>query len=98
MSDGYVYVMAMKDGPIKIGISIDPTRRLDQVRAQTVGEIGLVAQWRHGSSHAVEQAAHKILADRRAYGEWFSVDVYTAFDAVAEIAAKGARLIHAAPT
>lgn len=76
--------MAMKDGPTKIGISIDPTKRLDQVRAQTVGEIGLAAQWRHGNSHAVEQAAHKILADRWAYGEWFSVDVYTAFDAISK--------------
>ena len=79
---GFVYAMGGDKGDIKIGISIDPARRLQGVRAEYPGDFKVIATWFHSWPFGVEQEAHKILKEHRTIGEWFSVSKYDAFDAV----------------
>lgn len=78
-----VYVMA--DGTqTKIGISDNPQARARSVgvgRSAPIRVIHVVAR-DAGDARSVERTAHKLLAEKRASGEWFDVSPDEAIEAV----------------
>lgn len=74
----YIYVMTRANGHMKIGFSIDPLRRLSQIK----GAGSVLALWVHDNVREVEAFAHQSLAPYRRDGEWFAVDCHAAFAAV----------------
>jgi T5orf172 domain/Ribbon-helix-helix protein, copG family len=78
-----VYVMRRADGAVKIGISADPSSRRKAVSSavrQTVSHLASTHPMKN--AREIELIAHKILADKHEYGEWFWVTVDEAKSAV----------------
>lgn len=70
MKAGYVYfVQAADGGPIKIGWTENPERRVEQLQASTHQELRLLDYIL--GDRRVERALHDLLADYRVRGEWF---------------------------
>jgi len=80
-----IYVMESEVG-VKIGISKNPDERLRQITNASGMQVSLRHTRDHESAYAVEQNAHKILADKRLNGEWFNVTVNEAIAAIDEAA------------
>jgi len=80
-----LYVMESEVG-VKIGISKNPDERLRQITNASGMQVSLRHTREHESAYAVEQNAHKLLADKRRTGEWFSVTVDEAIAAINEAA------------
>lgn len=73
---------ASRDGPLKIGISVNPETRRREL--QTGHPNRLHIYWRVPNTHAavVEDIAHRILDRWRLAGEWFDVSIERAMAAV----------------
>lgn len=72
----YLYAMAMPvGGPIKIGYSADPDRRVRDFQRQGYESIFLFAKWPVGKMMglAAERYAQWLLRDHHYRGEWFNV-------------------------
>ena len=67
--DGFCYFAGGEDGPIKIGYSRSPRRRLSEVRRGCVEKIALMAVANGGRCR--ERYYHTIFAAHRRDGEWF---------------------------
>lgn len=65
-----VYAIRASNGLIKIGISINPKKRLATLRTSSPVELELLGTWETAASS--EKILHKILADSRVHGEWFN--------------------------
>lgn len=74
-----VYVMSGVDGAVKVGVSVDPYRRIKNVRGATNVSFFTEPMDR---AYDVERIAHKLLAEYQYRGEWFSVTVNDAIAAV----------------
>lgn len=77
---GMVYVAAEEGGPSKIGVAVDPTKRVKVVRRVCAGPLTLVWMIPHPQCARVETLVCRILKKRRhktfrALGncEWFDV-------------------------
>ncbi|MCJ2080159.1 GIY-YIG nuclease family protein [Methylobacterium sp. J-090] len=80
-----VYVIQAEGGPVKIGVAVDPAKRLRVLRTGTPFPLRLAhVEMIDASIHAiaVERAAHTLLAAAHAHGEWFHVSVEDALTAV----------------
>lgn len=83
----WIYVVADKDGtgPVKVGISNNPTRRLGQHRKKTKRDlivhfkVPVQCQFR---AFDVEEYALESLDDFRTTGDWFSAPIAQCIDAV----------------
>jgi hypothetical protein len=85
-----VYAIVAGEGPIKIGVSVDPLKRLPQLQTNQPQRLSIVYAVRVADPYAVERAAHARLKPRRAQGEWFNINRDEAIEAIdAEIAASG---------
>jgi hypothetical protein len=82
-----LYVMESEVG-VKIGISKSPDERLRQITNASGMHVSLRHTRDHESAYAVEQNAHKLLADKRRTGEWFNVTVNEAIAAIDEAASE----------
>ena len=80
-----IYVMESEVG-VKIGISKNPDERLRQITNASGMHVSLRHTREHESAYAIEQSAHKLLADKRRTGEWFNVTVDEAISAINEAA------------
>lgn len=82
----YIYVIGEKGGPYKIGYSGSPNQRLNALRQSTRMdlEIWLTGELPYKNARGVELLTHKILAEHRVEGEWFSVTVEQAEAAITE--------------
>ena len=80
-----LYVMESEVG-VKIGISKSPMERLRQIQNSSGMPINLRHTREHKLDYVVEQNAHKLLAEKRRAGEWFSVTVDEAIAAIDEAA------------
>jgi hypothetical protein len=80
----FVYVMRFSDRIHKIGISIDPSARARQMELLHNRKVSVVRVWERalGDAVAVEQHAHKILAQYR----HLDLDGREIFDVTAEVA------------
>lgn len=70
----YLYVIGTSDGPVKIGHSLAPQRRLDDFRREG-REVVVVGTWPLGRSIALatERYVHWQLRQHHIRGEWFNV-------------------------
>jgi hypothetical protein len=82
----FIYVIAADtDGPVKIGFSKNPDKRLRQLQTGFPETLVLhhVQPFEPGRAKLVEKLIHKAVAYKRTKGEWFAISVE---DAVCEIA------------
>lgn len=71
---GFVYAMQRDGGPVRIGTSVDPNKRLYKVKAQYPGaEILVIGRRWVEDMCASEAAIHTMFASKRD-GEWFALD------------------------
>ena len=83
----YIYIFTAGFGAlhrVKIGISANPRSRLQDLQVLTPFKVSIYMTWPALRSRArwVEKAAHALIADRRAHGEWFKTHGVTAKMAV----------------
>lgn len=69
---GFIYLIGVRsDGAYKIGCSVNPSNRLNKIRAQYRGQdLAVIDSWRVENMGAVEAECHEIFA-AKASGEWF---------------------------
>lgn len=73
MSDTFVYfAQAQSGGPIKIGISRDPVRRVAGMSGGSPERLDLLLVKR--ATEKMEYRLHQIFAAGRLHGEWFAED------------------------
>lgn len=81
----YIYIISEStDGPVKIGFSANPDRRLKQLQTGHSG--ALTVQYKHEvlaeNVKALERIIHRTLAHKRSRGEWFTISTE---DAILEV-------------
>ena len=86
---GHLYIIKSEEGPVKIGISIDPHNRIVKLSA-TSGR-GIVRKFvspivPHSAN--IERALHDTFSASRTYGEWFDVDFDEAVRAAHHLGAR----------
>lgn len=64
-----IYFIGAASGPIKIGIAVDPAKRLKSLQTGHHERLGILATCPGGSE--LEKRYHARFADRRLAGEWF---------------------------
>jgi predicted GIY-YIG superfamily endonuclease len=85
VSESFVYVIAPSpDGPVKIGFSADPHRRVRQLQTGYPGRLTLHYSEAFSAARAplMEKIIHRTISYKRKSGEWFDMSVE---DAVAEV-------------
>lgn len=81
----YVYVIGSAGHPVKIGIAINPERRLKALQTGCPHRLRLytaVAVPEGCRARAVELACHKELVDHQTTGEWFDISAYEALEVI----------------
>lgn len=68
-----VYAIRSGSGEIKIGISVDPQRRLSSLQTASPTELELLATANPDSAKAVETAIHNQFDQYQTTGEWFEL-------------------------
>jgi hypothetical protein len=77
-----VYVIAEQDGPLKIGVSDNPTGRMATLKAKR-RTLSVVASFsRDGDARLIESIAHRLLLAKHVKGEWFDVSDAQAIAAI----------------
>ena len=69
---GFVYFIGPEDGPIKIGSSGDPARRVKTLQSGSPVPLALLGSFKSKDCVAEEKALHRRFAGSRLHGEWFS--------------------------
>lgn len=72
-----VYVIGTASGPVKIGIAVDPERRLKELQTgypQKLTIFDFVGELPAGAARRVEQECHRRAHAQRMTGEWFDMD------------------------
>lgn len=84
-----VYVIGMRNGPCKVGISDNPGARLGALQTGCPFELVLFGHREFPSrahARALEVAIHDFLAEHRVSGEWFDIDPYSIISGLNETA------------
>lgn len=84
-SESFVYVIAAgPDGPVKVGFSGDPERRLRQLQTGHPERLRIYHRQTFDPVRAplMEKLIHRLMAPSRCQGEWFR---YSVEDAIAEV-------------
>ena len=86
----FIYVIGPAVGPLKIGIATYLKDRLSSIQTGSHVRLSVLFSIKvpAGLAQRIEQAAHKIICDRRMSGEWFDATKEQAISAV--ISAKNA--------
>ena len=73
--NGFVYFAVHELGPVKIGKSIDPLKRVPKVGIELPFNLTLMARKRpkNESARALEGRIHQRLSEYRMNGEWFDL-------------------------
>ena len=80
---GSIYIFGATDsGPVKIGSSASPQKRLSHIQIGNPVRLYALRVWDHPFAGRVETATHKLLKSLRLQGEWFSVGLEAASKAV----------------
>jgi|SRR5690349_23447382 len=88
---GVYVIQADEDGPVKIGVSSNPERRLAQLQTGNPARLVLVAVFLCTTwliARTLEAAVHLALAPFRLAGEWFRVSPTKACSTIEEQAAR----------
>lgn len=81
----FVYVIGREEGPVKVGISSNPRKRLSQIRtacpfhAELLHVEPMLDRW-HARYH--EEMFHGVYEEKRLNGEWFDLDAELAIEQV----------------
>ncbi len=81
----YLYVIAASDnGPVKLGLSIHPEKRVKQLQTGSVETYHLYHKELVEVSclKKAEKSLHRLLSHKRMRGEWFDLTVTDAIDEV----------------
>lgn len=70
----YVYLMRAENGRYKIGISVDPEKRLADLRDGSAVDIELVHYFAAEDAAGIERVLHREYETKRVRGEWFALD------------------------
>lgn len=69
----YLYVIGEPGSTtVKIGMTIDPTERLQQI--QRMSPLKIEVLWARPASYSLERALHRHFAAQRSHGEWFTFE------------------------
>lgn len=72
---GHVYVFGSEEGPVKIGISVNPASRLREITCRSGRDLSKVFISPEMSCYqAIEKYLHGVFARSRRPGEWFDID------------------------
>ncbi len=74
----YLYVIAESyEGPVKIGYSAQPEKRLKQLQTGASTKLNLCYQQsvKNNEAKRIERMIHKTLGYKRSHGEWFNLSV-----------------------
>lgn len=85
-SGASIYIIGPDVGPLKVGVSADPIKRLKGVQSGHPLALSIKATFEVGSlpPYEVETLAHSLLRDSRLKGEWFACSFEEASAAVAQ--------------
>lgn len=73
-NSGLVYcIQAVNGGPIKIGASENPDKRLKELQTGHPHSLAIIGTFPGG--YRLEGQLHRYFADERTYGEWFDVSL-----------------------
>jgi T5orf172 domain len=87
LGPGTAYLCGFIKGPIKIGVTTRrPSKRLGAARRE-IGRQGvqLYGSWFHPQAYLIEKFAHMYLRNYDLGGEWFSVSVVNAYEAIEDV-------------
>ena len=71
---GFLYVAKSESGLRKIGISCNPDERVENLRRECLDHsIEIETRYFVSNMLFIEKTAHKLLAQKRVYGEWFDL-------------------------
>jgi hypothetical protein len=86
-SGSFIYVIRGDHGLIKIGVSVNPSARLAQLRTASPSALSFVYMGAlRSNGYAVEGEVHRTLANYRQNGEWFTCPVDMAVAAISAAA------------
>lgn len=85
-----VYIIGTGRGPLKIGISESPYKRLAAIQTSHPERLSVLyaKSWAGVFAQDIETEVHRFLDEHRTRGEWFDVSFQTAVDAIESVAAK----------
>lgn len=72
MSEQKLYIMKNSFGLTKIGVSVDPDRRANEIRLSSGVHVDLLKTFKCKDAYAVEQWLHEEFKCNREHGEWFN--------------------------
>ena len=67
----YVYIIKCGNDRVKIGISNNPSKRLEQIQTGNPDKCELVSAYQSDDARETETILHSLLSDCRLEGEWF---------------------------
>lgn len=85
MSECYIYVIGIEDGPVKVGISQSPNGRLDTLQTGSPVKLSILHYRKcRNRDHALhhERMFHEVYAENRMVGEWFNMSSDFAIEGV----------------
>lgn len=88
--DSYIYVIASgPEGPVKVGLAIDPDRRLKEIQTGHPVRLAIFAERQVKASlvRQIEHECHVRLKDLRSNGEWFRIAAKRAEEVVDQVIA-----------
>lgn len=86
---GYLYIIKSEDGPVKIGISIKPEKRICDIETSSGRTIvQTFISPRIPGYYQVEQTLHAKFKDQRIRGEWFNISFRDAVLAANQLGAR----------
>jgi hypothetical protein len=73
VTDRYVYIIGADGHPVKIGIALEPEKRLKEIQTGFPHRLRIYVQVEAfgGLAPRVEREAHRMLTQHRLHGEWF---------------------------
>lgn len=78
-----IYVIVSDNGPVKVGITNDPKRRLKWFQSASPDKMTLAYVASVGAdARAIERKAHGLLKEHRLKGEWFDTSAWRAAEAI----------------
>jgi hypothetical protein len=70
-----VYLIRSNDGKYKIGISINPSKRIDQLNTGNPEKLELIESYESVNASKIETSLHNRYMYARQNGEWFDLSI-----------------------
>jgi len=70
-----VYLIRSNDGKYKIGISINPNKRIDQLNTGNPEKLRMIESYESSNASLIEAGLHNKYMHARQNGEWFDLSI-----------------------